>query len=81
MLLRYLNACTAILFSNPQLIPSEPAQSSLQSPAIILKAFLAGYIPEKESITEQVCGFTSHIRGARAELRKDEQMESADDVS
>lgn len=81
MLLGYLNACTAIMFPNPQLIPSEPAQASLQSPAITSKPFLAGCIPEEKSITEQVCGCTSHIRGARAKLSKDEQMERADDVS
>lgn len=80
MLLGYLNACIVILFPNLQLIHSAPAPVSLQGAVTVSKAFLAGYIPE---IAEQVCGFRSHLRGVRAKLCKDDQMEraAAGDVS
>lgn len=62
---------------------SEPPGVSLQSPVTISKAVLAVTYKRKKEITEQVCGFTSHIRGVRAKLRKYEQMERAEtsDVS
>lgn len=46
-MLGYLSVCTAILFPNPQLIPSEPAQVLLQSPAITSKPFSVGGIAEE----------------------------------